>query len=1020
MARPDFALHRRRLRRLRVAEALRLDVDVDDQQRSRDLLIEALMRAVPEAFTEGELKFATADDALLDLVVSVALAVFPESETDALSVTLVCAQILAQDGQFARLQQLAGRFTSIGRRLEVERPFLAAYLEALGLVLNEKQRTAVARLRGILGLKSGRREPAVERNQDSLADLLTATAFLKWLEADGAGEAASLEALDFLAAARDVALLEGNGLLLANLEFVGTLARASFDADSIRVLSEYAPGFAEPPLRGYLRDRAPRTLFPPQMAAIASGAMTPGNELIALPTSSGKTLLAELKIAAVLTASPGMRALYVAPYRLLSRQVERSLRRGLSHLALTVSDLGSGFDAELEEQALPDVAILTPERLDGLMRLADSKRPGHEGAKALLASLSLLVFDEMQLVGRQGRGSRFEMLLTRLRSRYPELNFLGLSAATHGAEELANWIGAPEPVSGAKRPTGTLELLWQTDGSLMQRSGRTASKVADLPRSKQASDDAAKLGLRFSEAYHPILFVEPTRPLAEGSAKRLHKFGIAEGRQWRDGLSNSDRRILDEVVEEVHALLGKGHPMGDMLAVGVAYHHAGIPTHLLRQIEGLAERRLLRFFVATTTVAEGADLPFRVAILPHLNFQGSTGRLERDLYLNIIGRAGRANVAVEGLVVILDSDARSLANIVRTSLWSGTGRDRVRSVLPNVTPEPASVADYAEFRELQGQLLGWLAEGGDELSNEQGRPVTTLAEQVHEMTRRTFVARSGDEADIAGVRVALHQALNELAEAGLVRASSPYKLTPSGEMTRMTGLSFVSALRLERACTGPRGAWLADLHGVHELDAAMAEVLARTVLETEEVLKESIWLRRASTSPEVRLSIIQELASGTRDWPSDEDEFETDVLLLSGWLLGTEYRDLGEIPRNYKAGLFGGTDTDSRASDAAEQIGRISYAAGWAFGAIRQLAPIEFPLPVWLRSAFEVGTPTETGCELVRVFGLTRSGASILSNMLSADWTSGLEELRDIDEASLRELGLTTLDLNRLLEVVRA
>ena len=111
---------------------------------------------------------------------------------------------------------------------------------------------------------------------------------------------------------------------------------------------------------------------------------------------------------------------------------------------------------------------------------------------------------------------------------------------------------------------------------------------------------------------------------------------------------------------------------------GVAFHHAGVPTHVLQQVESLAQRRLLRIVCATTTVAEGADLPFRVVVIPHLNFPGPSRRLDRDLYQNIIGRAGRANVSVEGLVFILDSDARTLTNVVRSSLWRNTTADRVR------------------------------------------------------------------------------------------------------------------------------------------------------------------------------------------------------------------------------------------------------------------------------------------------------------------------------------------------------
>lgn len=1010
---PDFGLHRRRLRRLRVSEALRLDVDVDEQQRSRDLLIEALLQAVPSDANEGEVQFATADDALLDLVVSMALAVFPERDSDALSVILACGQVLAKDGQFARLQQLAGRFQSIGQRLQLERPFLSAQLDAMGQVLKGRRSTALSRLRDVLGLRPNSKPVPVQRSQEALSDLLAATALFRWLSPSQNENGT----VDFLGQARDAALAEGDGLLLANVEFLTAFVRSSVSANAVRVLGENAIEFTADPLRKWVQERVPATLFPAQITAIEHGVMASGNDLVALPTSSGKTLIAELKIAAMLHAHPGSRALYVAPYRLLSRQVERKLRGGLRPLGLTVSDLGSGFDAELDASALiPDVAILTPERLDGLMRLSASKQPGNAAATDLLQSLSLLVFDEMQLVSRPGRGCRFELLLTRLRSSYPQLDFLGLSAATHGADELADWIDAPAPVSGARRPTGTLELLWQVDGKLIQRSGRgTASKVAEIPRGKQAADDGARLGLRLDESYHPVLYVEPTRPLAEGTAKRLHKFGAAEAQAWRDRLNASDRLTVDQAAEEVRALLGASHHLADMLSMGIAYHHAGVPTHLLRLIENLAERRLVRFFVATTTVAEGADLPFRVAILPHLNFQGTSGRLERDLYLNIIGRAGRANVAVEGLVFILDSE--KMKNVVRPSLWSDTQRDRVRSVLPSMSHVPANVGDYSTYRELQGQLLGWLAEGGGSLTSADGGKVATVDEQLREMLSRTLVARTGDREDLRNVHTLFSEALSELAREGLVKAASPYQLTPSGNMARMTGLSFVSALRLQAACSGTRGAWLAELSGISALDDESAEQMARLVLESEEVLHESVWLRRTATSPAAKLALTQEVAGGDRDWPYGEDEFETDVALLRGWLLGQDYSELSTIPKVYKAGLFGGTDPNSRASDAAEQIGRVAYPSSWAFGAVRQVSPAGAGFPLWLRSAFELGGRTETACRLMRVVGLTRTGANNLAGLLPDDWNNGIEVLGEMSKRDLDSARLTTLDVQRVADL---
>lgn len=127
--------------------------------------------------------------------------------------------------------------------------------------------------------------------------------------------------------------------------------------------------------------------------------------------------------------------------------------------------------------------------------------------------------------------------------------------------------------------------------------------------------------------------------------------------------------------------LGSTRPLASLISNGLAYHHAGVPTHLLRLVEDLAGRRLIRAVAATTTAAEGADLPFKVVIIPHLNFGSSgRGRLDRGLYLNIVGRVGRANVALEGLVFVLGSIAPTLSRMVENELPGRLPRSQGRRV----------------------------------------------------------------------------------------------------------------------------------------------------------------------------------------------------------------------------------------------------------------------------------------------------------------------------------------------------
>jgi replicative superfamily II helicase len=854
----------------------------------------------------------------------------------------------------------------------------------------------------------------VQSSAAHLSDLLAATALLRYIE-DGDGE--------FNESCRTFALERSDGLLLSVTDFMSTYFEATQRADLSSNLQAADPRFQEEPLKTYIVRKSIQTLFPAQLRAIEQGALESGSRLIALPTSSGKTLLAELRIALELTRNPGTYALYLAPYRLLARQVDQQMRHGLQSLQFRVADFGAAFDTDrLESLVARDdssggghfeaqVAVMTPERLDALMRLADSDRQGADEARELLEHLSILVFDEMQLIGRSGRGPRFEVLLARIRTRYPDVALFGLSAAAYGVEDLARWVESPSPITGARRPTGTIEVLWRKDGSMIQRLPRAPARVTDMPRTNKAVTDAAKLLLGFRSEYFPLLGIESTRPRAESLAREVFRQAPATGARWRDGLSEPDRTRLLRAVEEVHSLLGVGHSLGELILNGVAYHHAGVPTHILRLIEDLTQRKILRVLCATTTVAEGADLPFRIVVIPHLDFESASGRLERDLYLNIIGRAGRAGVAAEGLVFILDSNARTLDGIVRGSLWADTQVDRVRSELPAITSIPRSLADYGALRDLQSQILAWISEA-------RASAIDIPARSIEEwFASRTLSELTATARERRQVRSTIANVLEELERFNLIQiGTETVATTPLGESVRLAGLSPVSCLRIVRAVTTGPSAWIDDLVNCSELSGDASRSLSDLLMQTEEMVAESLWLRRTQSDQRMRLALIQDLSIGAQPWPEEDGVFAIDKAILANWIEGSSYSEIADlVPLGGRANaLFGGTDPLKRASDAAEQIGRITYPASWAYGAMKNLLPNGNSLPGWIRTAVESGTPSETAATLVSDHQMTRAGAIAVGNYLPSDWSQGYAALHELPQSEFDPVPLTALDRERL------
>ena len=138
------------------------------------------------------------------------------------------------------------------------------------------------------------------------------------------------------------------------------------------------------------RSRAELDLWPSQIAAATRAIDQLDDLVVSLPTSAGKTRIAELCILRCLAA--GKRAVFVTPLRALSAQTEITLQRTFSPLGMSISALyGSIGVSGLDEDAIRerDIVVATPEKLDFALRNDPS----------LLDDVALLVFDEGHMIG---------------------------------------------------------------------------------------------------------------------------------------------------------------------------------------------------------------------------------------------------------------------------------------------------------------------------------------------------------------------------------------------------------------------------------------------------------------------------------------------------------------------------------------------------------------------------------------------------------------------------------------------
>ncbi len=209
------------------------------------------------------------------------------------------------------------------------------------------------------------------------------------------------------------------------------------------------------------RPRAEFDLWPSQIDAAKRAADQTDDLVVSLPTSAGKTRIAELCILRCLAG--GQRVAFITPLRALSAQTEASLQRTFGPLGKSISALyGSVGASGLDEDSIRErnIVVATPEKIDFALR----------NDPDILDDIGLLVFDEGHMIGLNEREVRYEVQIQRLLRRPDAANrrIVCLSAILPDGDQLedfANWLRKDHPgelIKNEWRPTRLRfgEVIW--------------------------------------------------------------------------------------------------------------------------------------------------------------------------------------------------------------------------------------------------------------------------------------------------------------------------------------------------------------------------------------------------------------------------------------------------------------------------------------------------------------------------------------------------------------------------------
>ncbi|MCK4937297.1 MAG: ATP-dependent DNA helicase [Methanosarcinales archaeon] len=370
-------------------------------------------------------------------------------------------------------------------------------------------------------------------------------------------------------------------------------------------------------------------LYPPQKTAIEAGLLEGKNILAAVPTASGKTMLAEL--AMLKSVISGGKCLYIVPLRALASEKYERFRE-FQDLGVEAGISSGDLDSRDEWLGKKDIIVATSEKTDSLIR---------NGAP-WIKNITVIVADEIHLVDSPDRGPTLEVTLARLMHTNPDAQIIGLSATVGNSKDMANWLNA-QLVESDWRPVDLREGVFYNSAINFIKGQRAVES--------KYKDELVNLVTDTLQEGGQCLVFESSRRNAEASARRL-------GQVLAKKLNDENRVEMDNLAERISSTgeTETATRLSQCVRGGAAFHHAGLTSEQRKLIEAGFRDNLIKVLSSTPTLAAGLNMPARrVIIRGYKRYDPNYGMVPIPVleYKQMAGRAGRPQLDPYGESVLI-------------------------------------------------------------------------------------------------------------------------------------------------------------------------------------------------------------------------------------------------------------------------------------------------------------------------------------------------------------------------------
>jgi len=435
-------------------------------------------------------------------------------------------------------------------------------------------------------------------------------------------------------------------------------------------------------------------LYPQKESIVKGELLNPAHRAIILnlPTSSGKTLIAEYRILQALNQFGGQVnkkgwIAYLVPTKALVNQIFLQLNRDFGGIGLKIEKASGAIELDGFEQHLIeekgnqtdfDVLVTTYEKMNLLVRQGlgtTQERP-----------LVLTIVDEAHNLEDKSRGLTLELLLSTIKNDCEDVNFLLMTPDISNSNDVVNWL------AGDRGKVINLDIDWwqpneRVVGAIeIEGRGRNYDFVLKtlhtnkgtyeigenipLLHYENAEIAKSKINSKLKIASHlSSKILDITSPIIVLASKINDTYSIAD---YLYDASNEDFDEDEDVnllIRFVESELGEDFPLAKYLKRRIAIHSSALPDEIRFLIEDLMINGKLQALVSTTTIAQGINFPVSAVIMGAYNYPFIGSMPVRDFW-NLAGRVGRAgqnNIGWIGISARNNNDLYNIAQFVQNA-----------------------------------------------------------------------------------------------------------------------------------------------------------------------------------------------------------------------------------------------------------------------------------------------------------------------------------------------------------------